>query len=76
MSKQKPVSLTELKTQMMSEEQKRQSLQDKGAAAYRLGIERHNCPLKDLSERNLWTLGYDKSKKEFEAMFSRRGERL
>jgi hypothetical protein len=70
--KQPPVSLQQLKSQMASEEQKRQEIMDGGARAYRLGIEKSNCPLKELSERNLWNLGYDKSKKEFEALFSRR----
>lgn len=70
--KQAPVSLQQLKSQMVTEDQKRQDIQDRGARAYRLGIERHNCPLAELSERNLWVMGYDKAKKEFEATFSRR----
>ena len=73
--KQQPVSLQQLKIEMATEEQKRQTLQEQGARAYRLGIERHNCPLKELSEQNLWKIGYDKSKKEFEAAFSRKGDR-
>jgi hypothetical protein len=72
MSKQHAVSLQQLKTQMATEEQKRTAIQEQGARAYWLGIERHNCPLKELSEQNLWKIGYDKSKKEFETTFSRR----
>jgi ribosome modulation factor len=74
MSKANPISLEELKVQMASDEVKRQEAIERGARAYRLGIEKHNCPTGELSQRNLWIIGYDRAKKEHEAMFSRRGD--
>lgn len=69
----KGISLTELKNQMATEDAKRQSVIEQGRRAWHLGIEKNNCPLKELSARNLWVEGWEKARKEFDATPSQRG---
>jgi hypothetical protein len=64
--RQNEISLQQLKANILTEEEKRKALVDKGAAAFRLGIERRDCPLKLDSERRLWENGYDNARKAFD----------
>jgi hypothetical protein len=67
------ISLMQLKANLQSEEDKRQALIDQGRRAYKLGIEEVNCPLKELSERKLWSLGWTKARNEFLELLRRNG---
>lgn len=72
MSKKNQISLQQLKSQIQTEQSKRDALVEQGGRAYRMGIEKHNCPLSDLSARQLWSEGWEKAKKQFESMFPSR----
>ena len=70
------ISLAQLKVNIASEEQKRSAIIDQGATGYRLGIEQRNCPRKELGERKLWDIGYEKARKSFDEMLRRNGGHL
>ena len=70
------ISLQQLKSQIVTEQQKRDALVEQGGRAYRMGIEKHMCPLSDLSAKQLWTEGWDKARKAFEAVFPSRERRV
>lgn len=71
MSKQKAISLQQLKQDLKTEQQKRDALVEQGARAYRLGIEERNCPLNEDSGRKLWLEGYTKEREKFSSMLKR-----
>lgn len=70
------ISLAQLRANIATEEQKRQAIIEQGAAAYKLGIDQRNCPRKELGERKLWDIGYDKARKAFDEMLRRNGGNL
>jgi hypothetical protein len=70
------ISLEQLKANLATEEQKRQSLIDQGATGYRLGIDQRNNPRKGEGERKLWDIGYEKARKSFDEMLRRNGGHL
>jgi len=61
-------TLQQLKTRMQSDEEKRKAVIEQGTRAYRMGIEKRNCPIPD-DRRMLWEMGWDKGKVEFEKLF-------
>ena len=67
------ISLTQLKANLATEEQKRQEIIEQGARAFKLGIEQRNCPRKFEGERKLWDIGYEKARKSFDEMLRRNG---
>ena len=72
MSKQNQMSLSELKQSMATEAAKRDEVVEQGGRAYRLGIEKKDCPLREPSQRQLWSEGWDKARKAFESMSQKR----
>ena len=67
------ITLEQLKANIATEEQKRIAIIDQGGLAYRLGIEQRNNPRKELGERKLWDIGYEKARKSFDEMLRRNG---
>ena len=72
----KGISLQQLKENLQSEEEKRTAIIEQGARGYKLGIEQRNNPRKELGERKLWDIGYDKARKTFDELLRRNGGNL
>lgn len=71
MSKQKAISLQQLRSDMQTEQAKRDALVEQGGRAYRMGIEERDCPLNDPSQRKLWSEGYRIAREKFSTMLKR-----
>lgn len=56
------------KARMQSEEVKRNAVIEQGGRAYRMGIEKRNCPLND-DRRALWEMGWDRAEQDFKKLF-------
>jgi hypothetical protein len=67
------ISLEQLKANLKTEDDKRLALVNQGRAAYRLGIEEYNCPMKALSEKKLWAEGYRLEREKFSELLRRNG---
>jgi ribosome modulation factor len=71
MSKQKAISLQQLRSDLRTEQAKRDALVDQGRRAYHLGIEERDCPLNEPSQRKLWSDGWRIARDKFSAMLKR-----
>ena len=69
----KGITLQQLKADIQSEEAKRAAIIDQGARGYRLGIAPFNNPRKELGERNLWNIGYERAHTAFDRVWGRTG---
>ena len=72
----KGITLQQLKADLQNEEAKRAAIIDQGARGFHLGIDQRNNPRKELGERKLWDIGYEKASKAFERVWGRNGGNL